>query len=604
MINQPFKTKLFLLVIIFASAGVKLNAQPPLDSISKRLKLECKRYSREGKYDAAFHTAQKLKIHATKLRDTALLLDSYNRLGYYANKNGNPVHALNQYNYGMDLNTSLKMEVHKLPLLFNKCGILNKVGDYREAQKDAILGITLAKKFNRRSHIRNFYNEFAIASANNQEFIAAEEAYQNVLNYSINDLEKASVLNNIGVNYKHQKKYAQAIKVYDSILTHLKFTSHKLEAKIESNLGFALLQLGDKDRSLSLLKSALNTRIGEENYNEIFASYIHLTAYYLESDKTQAIYYARKAYEIAYNKIKSPDSQEEALLNIIRLNAASDQEAKRYAFLADSIQRAERKTTNEYTATKFQIKEREIEIAKKETQNSYYLLGIITIAICLLSLFIYARQRKNILSRNHEIATLEARENERNNISGKVHDYVVDKIREAMLFADHYEAKHPNIGFASIADKVENAYQELRKVSQDYMHLDFDKIVFPKRVQGLLEEREKLYSIAMDAEGLGEIGWAKVSITSKTELYRSLQELLVNSSKHSQATQILVLFDEEEKQINMEVKDNGVGCAFSENMESAGLTDLKRRIANLDGSTYLFSKPKHGFHVKIGIPLK
>ncbi len=617
MINQPFRTKLFLPIIFFALAGATLNAQYSSDSISERLRLECKHYSREGMYDSAYHSALKLKTHALKLRDTALLLNSYYRLGFYASKQGKPVHALSRFDHGMDLKTSSKLEEHKLPLLFHKCGILNKIGDHGEAQKSALTGIEVSKKFDHKSYIRDFYNEFAIASANNQEFSAAKDAYQNALDYSVDDSERASILNNIGVNYKHQKKYKQAVKIYDSILENLEFKSPRLRAKIKSNLGFALSKLGDKDRSLALLKSALHERIKEGDYSEMFASYIHLTVYYLQSNKTKATYYARKAYEIAVGKTKSPDSQEEALLNIIALNAASDQEAKRYAFLTDSIQRAERKTINEYTAAKYQIKEREIEIAnqkeeiavageqiaKKETQNSYYLLGIITISISLLSFFIYAYQRKKILHKNHKIATLEARENERNNLSGKVHDYVVDKIREVMLFADDREVQHPKIGFASISDRVEKVYHELRLVSQDYMHLNFNKITFPNRLQGLLEEKEKLYSISMDADGLGEVDWTKVSVTSKTELFRSLQELLINSSKHSKATQILVSFREENNQIHMDVKDNGVGCAFSEKMKSVGLNDIERRIAKLDGSTHIFSEPNQGFHVHIGVPL-
>lgn len=611
MICNPSKIKLVLLCIIFNAIVQKLHAQLTIESITEKLKIECKRYTQEGKYDSAYFSAKKLKTHAIKYKDTALLINSYFRLGFYSKRNGDPFNALNQYNFGINLNTSSKHEEQKLPLLYNKCIILNKFGDSQEAQKMAIIGITIAKKFNREVYLYKFYNELAIASSTNLEFSTAIDAYRNALDYTNNNSQKVKILNNIGLNYKNQKKYNQAVHIYDSIINYVEFESLELKAKIESNLGFALSELKDKERSLPLLKSALDTRIGEGDFSEIFASYVHLTKYYVGLDKNLATYYARKAYEVACYKTKSPDSQVKSLLNIIALNNASDEEAKRYVFLVDSIKRAKQKTISEYTAAKFQTKEREIEIAnkneelaKKKTQNTYYLSGIIMIAIGLISFFIYACQRKKILSKNHKIATLEAREHERNNISGKVHDYVADKIREVILFADHSETKHPNIGFATVADKVENAYKELRKVSQDYMYLDFDKIIFPKRIQGLLQEREKLYAIAIDAEGLGKIDWIKISIAIKTELYRSLQELLINASKHSKATQISILFKEDKKKVNMKVKDNGVGCTFSQDIESTGLTDLKRRISNLNGSTHIISELNHGFLIKIGIPLK
>lgn len=617
MTIQLFKITLFLFTLFSSTVGGKSSAQEIPDSITKRLKLECKQFAQESKYDSAYYIAQKLKVHTTKIGDTVSLLNSYYRLGFYAYKNGNPVQALKEYNSGIDLKVPLKIEEHKLPLLFQKSGILTKVGDYKEAQKIALQGIDLAKENNRIDYLRDFYNDFAISAANNQDFTAAEEAYQNVLKYSTNDKEKASVLNNIGVYYKHQKKYAQAIKVYDSILIYLNIKSPRLEAKIKSNLGFALSESGNKERALPLLKSALITRINEGDNSEIFASYIHLTSYYKDVNRKEAIRFARKAYQIAQDKTKSPDSQKEALQHIVELNSASNLEARKYIFLEDSIKQDKQKRINEYTASKFQIREREIEIAsqkeeiavareriaKKETQNSYYLLGIIIITVSLIWFYVYVYQRKKILQRNHKIATMEARENERNNVSGKVHDYVVDKIREAMLFADHYNVQYPNLGFSNIAVKIDNAYRELRKVSQDYMPLHFDKINFPKRVQGLLEEREELYSITMDVEGLGEINWDKVSTTSKTELYRSLQELLINCSKYSQATHVSISFFVDKKQVHMEVEDNGIGCNISENIDGVGLADLKRRIADLNGTIYIFSDLNKGFLVKIGVPL-
>lgn len=590
--------------------GLNSYAQSTSDQISRDLKIKCKQFYEIGEFDSAYLTAFKLKLHAKELKDTVLLLNSYHRLGFYANKLSDIVKTLEYYNEGINLKVSPQKEVYKLPLLYGKCGVLNDFGDIEEAKKIAVHGIELARKNDSIEYIYLFHNDLAIASANNYEFDMADDFYKKALNFVDEDIEKARVLNNIAVNYKHQKKYNQAARMYDSILKFIEFESPKLRAAIKSNWGFALSKIGKRKKALSLLKEALTTRLELKNFSQIFASYIHLADYYSKFDKSQAGYYAKKAYKTALEKTKSSNSQVEALSYITNLNLNSDEEAKRYVFLTDSLKRAKRRSINLYTAAKFQVKERETEIAnqkqeiaKKETQNSYYQLGLVIVVICLFSFFIYVRQRKKILSRNHKIATLEARENERNNISGKVHDFVADKMRDVMSSADQYETKHPNIGFASLADKVESAYQELRKVSKDYMHLNFEKIDFPKHLQNLFEEREKSYSIAIDTEGIGEIEWSLISIPLKTELYRSLQELLVNAYKHSKATQIFISFKEEKKKICMKVEDNGIGCNFTEDIANTGLTDLRRRVNNLGGSINIISSPMEGFFVNIGIPL-
>lgn len=605
--------KLSIMVVALMIFGVSTHAQIPADSLSipKQLKRLCKKYSRAGDYNAAYVTAEKLKAYAITSLDTVLLLNSYFRLGFYAKRKGDFIQSLEQFNQGIYLNVPSSLEEYKLPILSHACEILNIVGDYPEAQKYAIKGIEISKSVQDLFHTRDFYNELAVASVNNQQFDAAKEAYQSALEYTTSEAQKITILNNMGVYYKNQKEFQSAAKLYDSILNNFVFDSAILRAKVESNLGFALTNLGKRERALPLLIKALEIREKENKYDDTYASYVHLTKYYAESDKLKAISFARKAYNIAFDKLKSPIALKEALFNIISLNTATDNEVRRYAFLTDSIQRAEKKTISDYAVAKFRISEREIEIAnqkeriaREEKQNSYYISGIIVISIGLICFLIYAIQRRRIITRNYKIETLEARENERNKVSGKVHDYVAYKIREVMQQADHLEVEHPGIGFSLLGDKVESAYQELRKVSQDYMPIDFDKIDFPERVQGLLTEREEQHAIVMDAKGIADIDWAKVTVAFKTELFRSLQELLLNISKHAEATVVTVIFRREEKQIKMTVIDNGVGCDFEKKIENTGLTDLRRRISNLEGEVKIVSELNKGFQVELGIPLK
>lgn len=587
------------------------------DSLKFKLLDSCKIYSKQKKYAKAYKVAQELNDFALEIKDTALLLNSYYRMGYYAYNAKNPIKAIQHYTAGIDLKTSPKYNTYKINLFYNKISDLNTIGDFKEAQKTAIDGLTIARQVKDTTAMVDFYNKLAISLAKNFEFNESETAYLKALQLETNNQNKARILNNIGVLYKHQNKYHQAVKIYDSIQTKIKYDSPLLEASIKSNLGYALTQINNKKRAILLLNQALTTRTELEDNNGLFASYIHLFNYYKNDNYTKAALYANEALAIATQKTKSPDSEKEALSHLVSLQVASKMETNRFFFLTDSIARSKQKTINDYTAAKFQTKEKELEIAKqkedialaesniakKETQQGYYITGIIVMVTLLVSLFVYALQRKKIISRNHKIATLEAAELERNKLSGNVHDSVADKIREAMLYADNFETQHPNLGFKKLGDIIESGYNKLRNVSQEYMYLDFRKIEFNSQIQSLLNDKEQLYKIEIDSEGLGNIQWQLVSRTIKIELYRSLQELLINISKHSQATHVIVTFNSNKKTVKMKVKDNGIGCDPSSLKANTGLTDMERRIKLLNGIIKIETTINTGYETFIGIPL-
>lgn len=400
------------------------------DSLKVKLLDSCKIYSKQKKYDKAYKVAQELNDFALEIKDTALLLNSYYRMGYYAYNAKNPIKAIQHYTAGIDLKTSPKYNTHKINLFYNKTSDLNTIGDFKEAQKTAIDGLTIARQVKDTTAMIDFYNKLAISLAKNFEFNDSETAYLKALQLETNNQNKARILNNIGVLYKHQNKYYKAVKIYDSIQTKIKYDSPLLEASIKSNLGYALTQINNKKRAILLLNQALTTRTELEDNNGLFASYIHLYNYYKNDNYTKAALYANEALAIATQKTKSPNSEKEALSHLVSLQVASKIETNRFFFLTDSIARSKQKTINDYTAAKFQSKEKELEnltlrnqkseqeklIAQQNKRN--WQLGIgLALAITGMGIFFYYYRRNKKQKQKIEALQKELHHRLKNNLA-------------------------------------------------------------------------------------------------------------------------------------------------------------------------------------------
>lgn len=87
----------------------------------------------------------------------------------------------------------------------------------------------------------------------------------------------------------------------------------------------------------------------------------------------------------------------------------------------------------------------------------------------------------------------------------------------------------------------------------------------------------------------------------KTSVYKTIQESLTNSLKHGNATEINIKLKITDKNLELIITDNGIGC--NNIIKSNGLTGIENRITSLGGTTYYFSHNNLGFGIKASIPI-
>lgn len=88
-------------------------------------------------------------------------------------------------------------------------------------------------------------------------------------------------------------------------------------------------------------------------------------------------------------------------------------------------------------------------------------------------------------------------------------------------------------------------------------------------------------------------------------LYRIVQELLANATKHSSATEVRIHIASQDRRIRMEYVDNGIGMdltAIEDSYKSMGLYGIKERVRSMDGTVEFNSRRNNGLAVSVSIP--
>lgn len=83
-------------------------------------------------------------------------------------------------------------------------------------------------------------------------------------------------------------------------------------------------------------------------------------------------------------------------------------------------------------------------------------------------------------------------------------------------------------------------------------------------------------------------------------LYRIIGELITNTIKHANASEIELSIYNYESELELVYSDNGQGFDIQQNEDKGmGLANIKSRVKSLGGELEIHSKPKQGFFLKI-----
>ncbi len=201
-------------------------------------------------------------------------------------------------------------------------------------------------------------------------------------------------------------------------------------------------------------------------------------------------------------------------------------------------------------------------------------------------------------------AIIDAQEQERGRIADDLHDNLGSKIATLKLYIEEIknlktkERENIWVKLKSLADET---YKEVRKIAQNKNSgVLISKGLIPaiKFIANEISISEKL-QIEVNNINVNQ----RIKSNIEIQVFRIVQELLTNIIKHAKATEATIQFSEDGNALNIMVEDNGKGFDINNITFGLGLTNIEKRVENINGNIIFDSTPRNGTTVILNIPL-
>ncbi|MFZ0826415.1 MAG: PAS domain S-box protein [Verrucomicrobiia bacterium] len=226
-----------------------------------------------------------------------------------------------------------------------------------------------------------------------------------------------------------------------------------------------------------------------------------------------------------------------------------------------------------------------------------------------------AEEKRKEYSRKLQVLSrrlVTAQEAERRNIARELHDEIGQALTvmqlnlQAMLLSPGAEVVSPRLN-ENLA-LVERVLEQVRDISLNLRPSILDDLGLEPALRWYTERQAAL--VELKAEFRGGPLEERLDPVIETECFRIAQEALTNVVRHAQAKSVTVELREEDGQLHLRVRDDGVGFDVAVVREKAvrgsslGLLSMEERAVLAGGRLEFNSVPGQGTEVHAWFPLK
>ncbi len=241
-------------------------------------------------------------------------------------------------------------------------------------------------------------------------------------------------------------------------------------------------------------------------------------------------------------------------------------------------------------------------------ETRIYTAVIITIIVFggIVAYFVMSilrQQRKNLdLHKENILAEITAIERDRGRIAHDLHDELGPILSFIKLKVNIFELTDSDdkIQLEKVNDSIDKVVTRIREISYDLM----PAVLLTDGLASALTE----FINTIDREIL-QIDFTfpdtiKLPEDVSINLYRIVQEVILNTVKHAKASHLDIFFKGEINKIIISLKDNGIGFDPKKNLNKRGLglKSLYSRAKFMDGKIFLNSTKKSGTEIIFEIP--
>ncbi|WP_412466644.1 sensor histidine kinase [Pedobacter sp. KLB.chiD] len=522
----------------------------------------------------------------------------YERAWYFADHNI-PDSSFIYFNKAREDFSNKNDSVGIAKCLINMAIISGDQNDYfgsQEMSLSAIQYLNVADTLEREILSSNYNNLGKVAHHLNN-YLEADTFYLKSIKLATKEKSKIIHTGNLAINLSDQKRYPEALEYFEKILKSRELVQDStIFPRVLTNMSLTKWRQNPNYNPIPNFLKALYIREKKGDKWGQNSSYAHLADYYIDKRSDSALFYANKMYSVA-KKIKSPDDQLQALQKLVKLSQTDKSKFffSVYEKLNDSVQFARNTAKNQFALIRYETEKSKADnlVLQKDNDGKRYQIIILAFGIVLISVtgtILYKKRKQRI-----ELLAQNTIRDNKLKTSQKVHDVVANGLYRIMSKLDNQETlrDHP------IVNEIEALYEQSRDIS--YEIPGSKKFPFNEKISDLLQ------SFASESTKVILVGnsaplWEKVSEQAKNEIAHILQELMVNMGKHSQASDVVIRFEQAEQKINIYYTDNGIGIR-GEIQPNNGLTNTGTRIDAIGGTITFDTKVEKGLKIKISFPV-
>jgi signal transduction histidine kinase len=515
----------------------------------------------------------------------------------------------------------------------NKAAISHSQKALIEAEIEAIEALKIGENIDNKRLVYDASNLLGLILNKLEDYERSLEYHFKALN-TLSDLKKdaqyfvlqSSTNNNLGITYKNQERYHDAIKFFEQGLENrnLKNIYPVHYAVLLDNLAHTRLMLG-KPVALSDFLVSLRIRDSLGFKSGLIYSRMHIGDYYLDKKDTLS---AIAEYQLAMSLANVTKSYEEVLKLLNQLAVLEPLKTKDYLkrqiFLSDSLNTAERNIRNKFTRIEYETALVEEEKKVLQKQNSWILGVSIVVFLFLILFYIIFRQKvkeKELLlvqdqqEANQKVINLmidqqnkveEGRMMEKGRISRELHDGVLSELTGIRLKLNVLYFKADLDAIALCIRQIENLKEletNIRNISHDLnQEVFFQNETFIVLIQNLVSEMEHLYQLPICLNNETEVHWELYNNEFKINVFRTIQEALQNCVKYANANSVEISFEEDFDFLIWQIKDDGVGFDTLRKKRGIGLKNMLSRVELMKGNMEVKSEKNKGTTIIFKIP--
>ncbi|WP_253251863.1 sensor histidine kinase [Flavobacterium sp. ACN2] len=469
---------------------------------------------------------------------------------------------------------------------------------------------------------------------------------------------KAIVLLGLGENYQHENKYQEALKMFQEALvisdenelnqlsiisrstigncylSQKKYNDAKLffTEALQKSIHFGLLQT-----QIEIYDELRKISIKQEDFKNAYLFYeksIHLKDSISKLERIKEINELEIKYQTTQkqkeieslrfeNEVKklALASQEDAIKNII-LKEEIFKKNNENTLLA--YQNSSNKKRNEIALLKKNQQLKNLEINQQKNLKLLIISAFLILLIPIIALLFQfhkrfkvqhllnikqseiSSQKINSILKEQELdlikASIRGQDKERQRISQELHDSIGGNLAAIKLQINNLNSSNFS-NIQQISQQLDDTYQQVRNLSHTLLPKKFSQNKFLEVLESYLNNIGEASKIKISFISYRKEEINKLDENIQVEIFKIIQELLTNTIKHAQATEIEVQLNCVEDIFNLLFEDNGIGFETKNTPKGIGLINLENRINKLNSSFIIDSKLKRGTIINIEIPI-